>query len=67
MVLKIHSDALYWLEPSTRSRVGGHFYLGSKPILTTSDNGAVLNVSTVIKKVVSSAADAEYGGIYHNA
>lgn len=67
MVLKVHTDASYLSEQNARSRIAGHFYLGNKPLLKMCNNGAVLNVSTILKVVVSSAAEAEYGGIFHNA
>ena len=67
MILKVHSDASYLSEPRAKSRVGGHFYLGSTPILETTTNGPVHTTATVLKNVVSSASEAEYGGIFINA
>ena len=32
MILNMHSNASYLSEPKVRSRVGGHFFLSSKPI-----------------------------------
>ena len=67
MILKIHSDASYLSEPKARSRCGGHFYLGSKPVRKYTPNGAILNSTNVIQTVVTSAAEAEYVSLYINA
>ena len=68
MSLKIYSDASYLTAPKARSRVGGHFYLGNNPRPETPDilNGAVLTIAGILKNVVSSAAEAEIGGLYVN-
>ena len=69
MQLKIHSDASYLSEPKAKSRIGGYFYLGNKtnssaPPLT---NGPLLCHTTVLKHVVSSVAEAEFGAVFVNA
>jgi hypothetical protein len=69
MQLKIHSDASYLSEPKDKSRIGGYFYLGNK---TTSrvkplSNGPLLLHTTVLKHVVSSVAEAEFGALFVNA
>jgi hypothetical protein len=66
MVLAVHSDASYLSEPAARSRVGGHFFCSSD-VEDPPDNGAVLNISKILKAVMSSAAEAELGGLYINA
>ena len=66
MILAIHSDASYLSERAARSRVGGHFFL-SKDDPIPADNGAILTISTIIKAVMTSAAEAELGGLYINA
>ncbi len=66
MVLVVHSDASYLSEPKARSQAGGHFFLSldtENPI----NNGAVLNITQLIKAVMSSAAEAELGALYINA
>ena len=64
-VLAIHSDASYLSKMNARSRVDSHFFLSNdEPI--PPDNGAILTVSQVIKTVMSSAAEAELGGLYIN-
>jgi hypothetical protein len=66
MKLAIHSDASYLLEPKACSRAGGHMFMaGSKEIPI--NNGAVLNISQIIKAVMSSAAEAELGALFINA
>jgi hypothetical protein len=64
--LAIHSDASYLSEPKARSRAGGHMFMaGSEEIPI--NNGAVLNISQIIKAVMSSAAEAELGALFINA
>ena len=66
MKLAIHSDASYLSEPKARSRAGGHMFMaGSEKIPI--NNGAVLNISQIIKAVMSSAAEAELGALFINA
>ena len=66
MILAIHSDASYLSEPKSRSRAGGHMFMtGRKEI--PSNNGAVLNISQIIRAVMSSAAEAEIGALFINA
>ena len=76
MVLHVHSDASYLSEPKARSRLGGHFFLSSAPIDPNRvpaptdplppNNGAIKNNSTVMKMVLASAAEAEFGAIFFN-
>ena len=65
MILKLHSDSYYLNAVGARSRQGGHLYLGNKsePDIL---NGAVLNPATIMKMVLSSAAEAEFGALFHN-
>ena len=58
MQLAIHRDASYFSEPKSRSRPGGHHFRTQKEDITNVDTGAVLNLSQVIKTVMSSAAEA---------
>ncbi len=67
MILKIHSDASYLSEAKARSRAGGHFYMGDKPSNQPErGNGPILNKSTIMRNVMSSAAEAECGALYDN-
>ena len=68
MILTVESDAAYLVLPKARSRAAGFFYLHnyptSKPHPTL--NGAILVECTTLRHVVSSAAEAEVGALYHN-
>jgi hypothetical protein len=68
MILHIHSDASYLSESESKSRAGGCFYMGNA---TKHDknltSGAILIVSKLLKRVMSSAADAEIGAVFVNA
>jgi hypothetical protein len=67
MILRIHSDASYLSEAKARSRSGGHFYLGDKDSNSPEvGNGAILTTSTIIRNVMSSAAEAECGALFNN-
>jgi hypothetical protein len=66
MVLAIHSYVSYLSEPKSCSCAGGHMFMAGKdknPI----NNGAVLNISQIIRAVMSSAAEAELGALFTNA
>jgi hypothetical protein len=68
MILYIHSDASYLSEREAKSRSGGFFYMGN--IADTANkltNGEILIISTVLKHVMSSAAEAEIGAFFINA
>jgi hypothetical protein len=69
MVLNIHSDASYLNAPAARSRIGGHFFLGWAPRdhLPIKLNGAIHVISTILKFVAASAAEAELGALFVNA
>ena len=65
MVLKLHSDSSYLNAIGACSRQGRHFFLGNKsgPDIL---NGAILHVAAIMKMVLSSAAEAEFGALFHN-
>jgi hypothetical protein len=67
MILHIHSDASYLSVSNARSRLGGLFFLGNKSPEQDTLNGSMLNVASVIKNVVASAAKSEVGACFHNA
>ena len=69
MVLHVDSDAAYLVLPKARSRVAGYFHLSAHPNITKHPqlNGAILVECKTLRHVVSSAAEAEVAGIYHNA
>jgi len=64
MILHVHSDASYLSEPQARSRAGGHFYFSNKNSPTP--NGPIHTVSSIMKNVMSSAAEAEIGAVFIN-
>ncbi len=66
MVIAVHSDASYLSESKARSRAGGHFFMTENEE-EPRNNGAVLTVAQIIKAVMSSAAEAELGGLYINS
>ena len=69
MILHVDSDAAYLVAPKARSRVAGYFHLSDHPNITKHPklNGAILVECKTLRHVVSSAAEAEVAGIFHNA
>jgi hypothetical protein len=65
MILTVHSDASYLSESKARSRAGGFFYMGSKQ-RDAAHNGAILATTSIMKAVLSSAAEAEIGALFDN-
>ena len=63
MKLATHSDASYLSEPKACSRAGGHFFLSNDSTIPQ-NNRAVLNISHIIKHVMSSATEAELADLY---
>ena len=66
MKLEIHSDASYLTETKARSRVGGHHYLTNNNPRHDFNNGSILNPTGIMNNVMSSAAEAETGAVFHN-
>ena len=71
MVLNIDSDAAYLVLPGAKSRVAGYYFLGNKTNTKSpqdcTPNGAVLVECKALRHVVTSAAEAETAGLFHNA
>ena len=68
MILRLHSDAAFQSEAQARSRAGGHFFMGNKADNQPDQpNGALLSTSTIMRHVMSSAAEAECGALFLNA
>ena len=69
MILHVDSDAAYLVLPRARSHLVGHFFLSDSPSLTRTvpPNGPILTECKTIYHVVSSAAEAETAGLFHNA
>jgi hypothetical protein len=66
MILAVHSDAGYCNEKNARSWAGGHFFLSNDEQFPP-NNGAILTQASIIKAVMSSAAEAEIGALFLNA
>jgi hypothetical protein len=67
MILHIHRDASYLSVSNTRIRLGGLFFFGNRSPQEDTLNGSILNVASVIKNVVASAAESEVGACFQNA
>jgi hypothetical protein len=66
MKLAIHSNASYLLEPKARSRAGSDMFMAGMEEIPI-NNRAVLNISQIIKAVMSLAVEAELGALFINA
>lgn len=75
MILHVTSDASYLSASGSRSRLGGYFFMSARigpNAPNPSDipppfNAPVLVNSSIIKAIMSSAAEAELGGLFYNA
>ena len=65
MILTIHSDAAYLVEPQARSRVAGHFTLGTAQ--QSIQPPPILVECKTLRHVVASSVEAEVAGVFHNA
>ena len=65
MVLAAHRDASYLTEPKVRSGSGEHFFM-SNNAANPANSGALLNISQIIKNLMTSAADAEIRALFIN-
>ncbi len=66
MILSMHNKASYLSKANARSRAGGHFFCSTN-VNNPPNNGAILNISKILKAVMSSEAEAELGAHYINA
>jgi hypothetical protein len=69
MILAVKSDASYLSVVKGRSRAAGYFFLTNKLAAPTSSykpNGAVHILCHIMREVLSSAAEAELGDLFHN-
>jgi hypothetical protein len=68
MILNIHSDASFLSEREAKIQAGVFFYMVSNTDKANRlTNGAILIIRTVLKHIVSSAAEAEIGAVFLNA
>ena len=75
MILHVHSDASYLSVHGARSRIGGFFFLSESPpqhgytptTPVAASNGPVHINSIIMQHVMSSATEAEFGALFHNA
>ena len=69
MILNVHLYTSYMTPSKARSRTCGHFFLGSIPfdVEPIVINGAILTLSTILKCVAASAAEAELGALFLSA
>jgi hypothetical protein len=65
MILCVHSNAGYCNEKNAQSRAGGYFFLSNNDQLPP-NNGAIMTNATIIKAVMSSAAEAELRALFLN-
>jgi hypothetical protein len=66
MVLAIHRNASYLSKPKSRSHAEGHMFMAGNDEIPI-NNGAVLNISQIIRAIMSSAAEAELRALFINA
>ena len=69
MILAVESDASYLSVVKGRSRAAGYFFLTNKLVTPASSyqpNGAVHVLCHIMREVLSSAAEAELGALFHN-
>ena len=69
MILKVDSDAAYLVLPKARSRIAGYFRLENRTQQLRKDrpNGPILIECKTLRRVVTSAAEAETSGVFTNA
>ena len=67
MIIRCDSDAAYLVAPKARSRAGGYIFLGNADSNTQIINAPIMVIATILKMVVSSAAEAEVAALYHCA
>ncbi len=66
MRLVIHRDMLYLSESKACSRAGSHMFMAGTEDIPI-NNGVVLNISQIIRAVMSSATEAKLGALFINA
>ena len=66
MILNIHSDAIFLLEPKACSRAGGHYFLSSISVYTNKPtiqpphlNGTLLIIYRIMRNVMGHASESK--------
>ena len=69
MILHVHSDGSYLSVSKSYSRAGGHFFLSNNSIQphNAPKNGPINVLCTILKNVMSSAAETEIAAAFENA
>ena len=65
MILYVDSDAAYLVEQGAKSRAGGYYYLVNHH--NPKIDGPVYCLCTLIKTVISTAAESELGALFLNS
>ena len=67
--MSVDSDATYLVIPQVKSRIADYFQLNDDPkrVPHLQPNGAILVECKALRHVVSSAAESETVGLFHNA
>ena len=65
MILYVDSDAAYLVEQGAKSRAGGYYYLVNHH--NPKIDGSVYCLCTLIKTVISTAAESELGALFLNS
>ena len=65
MVISLHSDKSYLNAPQAQSRAGGHFSMSENNSLLC-NNGAILTIVQIIKRVMTSVVEAELDVLFLN-
>ena len=63
MKLVVHRNASYLSEPKARIWAGGHFFLSNEATIPQ-NNGTILNITHIIKHVMTSANKAKLAALY---
>ena len=64
MIHHVNRDAVYLVEPGTKSQAEGYFYFSNH--INLKINGPIYCLSFLIKTVMTSAAESELGGLFLN-
>ena len=67
MILNIDCDAAYLIAPKARSRVARYYHLTGDHTQNPKLNGAIHVECKTLRHVVSSVAESEVSGVFHNA